>query len=677
MRHTINDLEELLDNSNIGVTILNTSKRYVYINEYACELIQKITNQCYIKENIIGKQIEEIFGKNDIEQLGLDISKVLEEGITRADNCKVVGVNYYLEMEVILTPLRNEDDTVKGCILIWKMIKQSILESKIVKEVPKMKGFIFEKEIQSPIYYKVFKKILDKLQESFKSNEDKVSLAIYYYDVDKQMFDLSVAKGYSEAYKMHPCNYNINEEIVRQIIDVVGYEEVIDVTDTRLNGEYRRVLQKEGISYIMAYPIHIDQHLLGVVIHGTKSDNLSLFYEKGHFYNLGDKLILLIKKYLLVEKYIEDRETYRLTAQKNHLLIEDSKNLFCIMDSEGNFKRTNRELQQVLGYTQEELQHMNFWKLLNINKAGDLRHYVQEYHCPNEKCIWTCWDTKSTHINGKEVIVGIGMDITKEKWIAEKNQKIQLAIAKEKMKNQFFTTLSHEFKTPLNIILSLSQLIRKDLIAYPLDEAYRVIANAIENIDNSVYKLLKMSNDLIDLTRMDMDSYQLNYEKCNIVDVIETITIEVAQFVETATILFDTTIEEKNMYCDTASLERIMINLLSYVLKRVDRGEEILVKLEEKEMIYISIQYKELLNETVKKEARIETNSGDLGLNVAEKIAKLQNGSITYAPKDINPKQIVFKFPIEFKEEEKVKEGYKREDLWGAYKLQVELSDIS
>jgi two-component system, sensor histidine kinase and response regulator len=84
---------------------------------------------------------------------------------------------------------------------------------------------------------------------------------------------------------------------------------------------------------------------------------------------------------------------------------------------------------------------------------------------------------------------------------------------------------------------------------------------------------------LIDITKIDTGYFTLDFRLCNIVKIVEDITLSVAEYVEAKGIelVFDTDVEELEIYCDFDALERILLNLLSNAFKFTDSGGYIYV----------------------------------------------------------------------------------------------------
>ena len=151
----------------------------------------------------------------------------------------------------------------------------------------------------------------------------------------------------------------------------------------------------------------------------------------------------------------------------------------------------------------------------------------------------------------------------------------------EKAKSQFFANLSHEIKTPINIIYSCIQLLEVNKIngEKALSDAYNKYDNTLKQ---NCYRLLRLVNNLVDMTKIDSGYMKLIFINCEIVSLVEDITLSIIPYVESKNIniVFDTYIEELEIRCDPESMERVILNLLSNAIKFTNNDGNISVIVE-------------------------------------------------------------------------------------------------
>lgn len=177
------------------------------------------------------------------------------------------------------------------------------------------------------------------------------------------------------------------------------------------------------------------------------------------------------------------------------------------------------------------------------------------------------------------------------KCISEKKKELEDVIKLESMKVEFLSNMSHEFRTPINIILAIVQLLNLNNKTLS-DEKYKEYLNVLKQ--NS-YRLLRLINNIMDITKVNSDSDQLNLVNCNIVSVLEEIVMSTVLYAseKKRNIIFDTDNEEIILACDEDKIERIMLNLISNAIKFSDCDTDIEVKINtnlDLNRVYISIK---------------------------------------------------------------------------------------
>ena len=144
-----------------------------------------------------------------------------------------------------------------------------------------------------------------------------------------------------------------------------------------------------------------------------------------------------------------------------------------------------------------------------------------------------------------------------------------------KVQSRFFTNISHEFRTPLTLILGPS----KQIFERPGDD--KVKENA-ELINRNAKKLNLLANQLLDISRIEAGRMKLKTSQKNIVSLIKRITYSFQSFAESKQILlnFHSGQEKIILYADEDKLDKIFSNILSNALKFTPNGGRIIVKID-------------------------------------------------------------------------------------------------
>ncbi|MPQ29950.1 PAS domain S-box protein [Clostridium estertheticum] len=169
--------------------------------------------------------------------------------------------------------------------------------------------------------------------------------------------------------------------------------------------------------------------------------------------------------------------------------------------------------------------------------------------------------------------------------ISDQNKLINDAMEYDKLRNNFFCNISHELRTPINVLLSALQLLSLDETNHPTVKNEMKIKKYYKIMKQNSYRLLRLVNNLIDITKIDARYFNLRLKNENIVSIIEDITLSVTAYAERKglELIFDTDIEDKIMVCDAYKIERIILNILSNAIKFTPLGGNIFVSITEKD----------------------------------------------------------------------------------------------
>lgn len=253
-----------------------------------------------------------------------------------------------------------------------------------------------------------------------------------------------------------------------------------------------------------------------------------------------------------------------------------------------------------------------------------------------------------------------------------------------KIKTHFISNISHELKTPINVIMSAIQLINYNTKESP---SYSKNKNTLAIIDDNCKRLLRLINNLIDVQKHELDDTKLNLSAVNVVNLIEMLVASVVPYAESKNLnlIFDTNKEDVILKVDSDKLERIILNLLSNAIKFSKPNGEIRVTLNFEDCLYISVAdngigiAKENLNKIFDKFTQLDTsfsrkNEGSgIGLSIVKSFVLLHNGKIS-VKSDLN-KGTIFLIELPLTETSNIEtEDASYDNL--SKNVKIELSDI-
>jgi signal transduction histidine kinase len=140
----------------------------------------------------------------------------------------------------------------------------------------------------------------------------------------------------------------------------------------------------------------------------------------------------------------------------------------------------------------------------------------------------------------------------------------------DELKSRFFTNISHEFRTPLTLILGPV----KQIIGRIKDEKTK---NELSLVHKNANKLLVLVNQLLDISKLESGNMKLQTVPQNIVPLVKALSSSFASFAERKkiTLKFNSTENEIIVYVDRDKFEKIITNILSNAFKFTPEGGRI------------------------------------------------------------------------------------------------------
>lgn len=282
--------------------------------------------------------------------------------------------------------------------------------------------------------------------------------------------------------------------------------------------------------------------------------------------------------------------------------------------------------------------------------------------------------------------------IKENKRLLEENKRLlEETIEYDRLKTEFFSNISHELKTPLNMIFSTIQLL--PLYIKNDNEKLEItkINKHISTMKQNCYRLLRLVDNLIDITKIDSGFGEINLQNKNIVEVVENITLSTVEYAEnkSRTIIFDTDVEEKIMAFDPEKMERIILNLISNAVKFTKPNDEIKVNIYDGvDNITISVEdtgigiqkdQQEMIFERFRQVdhllSRRHEGSG-IGLSLTKSLIEMHGGKISVNSEYGKGTEFIIELPIRTIDEEDKNIINDFSQQTNVEKIHIEFSDI-
>jgi PAS domain S-box-containing protein len=642
--HDHKRLESILDALPSAVVLIEQStEKFLYINKRALDLYGL---------NYVGYDLEShLFRVKALKMDGtpypfeeMPVSYALKYGqevrnremiIERADGTQI-------PIMVSASPLFNTKGQVDSAIVIFEDISELKKTEEALKDSEKKYGQILETSYEGII-------LVDKKAK------------IYYFN--------------DSALRI--CGYNKEELLRRSIFDLLTNEsiregfEFLEKQKSGNSGQYElRGMKKDGSLYwllINASPFFDKE--------GNYDGSLLMFSDVTERKEFEQKLIEKEKEYLeildgtFLGSFIVDfnkKEGYISETWKKRVGLD-------ILSPTEIFVENSKAVHP---------EDIDFVKSIVSDGIKDQKSKLK-FECRiktvDSGYIWVLEQTKVIYNEeGKPVkSYGTHIDITDRKKVEEElknNLNIQ---------DQMFSNVSHELRTPLNVLLGAIQLMEKQ----NSDETEKT-KNLLGAMKQNCYRLIRLVNNIIDVSKIDSDNMNKNLKNYNIVALVEEITLSIADFAESkgVKLVFDTDEEEINACVDADFIERIMLNLLSNSLKFTNNGGNINISIHnKKENVLISVKDSgegipadklDIIFSRygqVSKDLNRRNEGTGIGLHLTKKLVEILGGRISVYSKLNEGTDFIIELPVKPKEETSADQP-----LFSnlAERIKIELSDI-
>ena len=685
-------IELLLDNIYTGAFIKDASGKYLYFSKTLCEFFGKS------REEIIGKCDEEIFPSNIVETFKETDKIVIESKVGKLYEDKINLFGKKVTYETYKLPIYDENNNLKYIVGSCKDTSlQNIAKDEIFKHYSKAIA-INTDESQDSLY-----KLLNRISNSIIEHSNAKGLAINLYDKDNLELKpyITLKNAAKTLARVDKIRISKNEE--KAILDGKTYRGFKGINKMRKKTDIEKIdIDTDAIvdiKYLCIYPMIVRNELIGTFSMTYSKEDAPKYNQDTLFEEIAYKIAMLIKNYRLSQELKLENQKRKESEEELSLYLDVSVDLKATLNIHGCIIKANDSWEKVLGWSKAEIKAMHYSDLIHPDDISileflyDPNYIVEEikyltirFLCKDNSYKWI--ELSAKYVKDKNVFIFTGIDVTKRKEVEEEKKKLEETIQLESIRNEFFGNISHEFKTPLNIILGIVQLIDKNI---ELDNITK--ENLIRHVDimkQNSYRLLRLVNNLIDISRIDIGYYNLQPSNYNIVKVIEDITLSIAEYVKHKKInmIFNTDVEEITLACDPDKIERVMLNLLSNAIKYTDDNGDIYVSLNKvNEDVVVSVKDSgvgipndklELIFDRFGQANDIlsrRCEGSGIGLSIVKSIVEMHGGKIEVFSEIGKGSEFVFNIPIKILEEENVILTCDNKD-YHVEKCNIEFSDI-
>jgi len=164
-----------------------------------------------------------------------------------------------------------------------------------------------------------------------------------------------------------------------------------------------------------------------------------------------------------------------------------------------------------------------------------------------------------------------------QKKTAEAVAAKEIAEEANRAKSEFLANMSHELRTPMHGILGYAQLGMSKL--EPVESDSNKLYKYFHNIDVSGERLLKLLDNLLDLSKLESGMVELHYEVFDLISCVKKVIDDIATLIKNKNLTLDVQVKHKNtqINADKEKVTQVAFNLISNAIKFSNENEKITV----------------------------------------------------------------------------------------------------
>ena len=350
-------------------------------------------------------------------------------------------------------------------------------------------------------------------------------------------------------------------------------------------------------------------------------------------------------------------ENLKIRAEELSAILATIPAYVFFKDRNLNYLLVNKGFAELVGIPAEQIKGRSVKDIfLNYNSSdyfvteqrvidsGTAMYNVEEEVEYNGRLRWVNTNLAPIRNAANEIIglIGISWDITERKHFeSDLMHSKELAEAGTMAKNEFIASISHEFRTPMNGIIGLAEILKITVLDEAQDDLLKGIVSSAEN-------LLALVNDLLDFSAIEAGKMELDFHPFMLDRVLEDVFQVLNLKAREKSLGFSVIINEdvpKHLFGDSQRLRQIILNLTNNAVKFTEQGEiEIHIRLLNQAMDRALLRFEvkdtgigippEAMNLLFKVFSRIKQKqhyliSGTgLGLSICKKLTDLMGGDI-------------------------------------------------
>lgn len=484
--------------------------------------------------------------------------------------------------------------------------------------------------------------------------------------------------GNSECYLTYPDGrimftlqkdsrktYNMFTRLKSATFDRGSYNQVHDGINNGKQGALR-FSDETGKYYLYYQPVGFqDWMMVGIVPQHLVGRYVDLILSRTTILSI----LFLIIMFSLTAGIFYFRSRREITQKDQELryreslfdiLSENSSYLFIVLVPHNRrVEYVSSNSEQILGHSREEI--MNDFSALNV-EAEFLGHpdlnldhlplgetmelEAIRYHGVTGERRWFDETVHHVRFGEFERFILVLQDRTRERE-SSRNLKTALEVAKaaNESKSAFLSNMSHDIRTPMNVIIGFLPMLQRDA------ENPEKVREYAGKIYASSHHLLSLINDILDMSKIESGKTSLNIGEFGLPQFIDDLTLIIRPQAKVKHQIFDIYVKDivhETLLGDSMKLSQIMINILSNAVKYTPENGRICLTVQEMTQmtknicsirftvsdtgIGMSEEYVRCLFDPFTREERSEsgkTRGTGLGMSIVKSLVDLMGGSVS------------------------------------------------
>ncbi len=284
-----------------------------------------------------------------------------------------------------------------------------------------------------------------------------------------------------------------------------------------------------------------------------------------------------------VTEQMHAHEVMKKSEERFRKMFEEHSAIMFIIDPDtGLIVKANHAASRFYGWSINELRSMRIQQINTLSpeaiqvameksRTGEENHFVFQHHLADGELRAVEVYSITIELSGKVLLYSIIHDITEQKKLLhELVTAKQHAEENDRLKSAFLANISHEIRTPMNGILGFSQLLKESHLTGEEQAEY------IDLIYRSGQRMLKLINDLIDISRIEAGETMVQITQTTVNELLRDLKVFFMPQSDTKGLRLQVSTglpdRDSIIETDSAKLTQILTNLIQNALKFTTEG---------------------------------------------------------------------------------------------------------